>query len=150
MNKRFIRTASPLGIAGIICFDVLSLAAASLSVKLLIDKASFYTVSFAVIMAVDIVSAALATRYVLKSGVMLYSDRIEFTRHDSEKYYFRDIESVQTYKDAKASLKKRFVERYSSIILHLKDGTTATVELGYTTKRKLKMIEAAIREAIYN
>ncbi len=147
MNRKMIRILSPLSVMMVAVFDIAAIALGAFSVKKLLEQVDFYTVSFLVIELIVLVVAVLTTRELLKNGVRFDDTALEFTGLDeNNRFAYEAIEKIDTHKDTKVSLKKNFVERYSSIILYTKDGTVTTVELGLTTKRKLKKIENEIKK----
>ena len=149
MKDKFIPCVSPLSLFVIALFDIASLVMTVFAVKGIIHRPNIYNIAFFVIMVVDIVTALLATKSLMKNGVRFKENEVEFTALDNNNIYaYNDIERADFYKDTKASLKKNFVSRYSSIIFYLKDGSVATVELGLTSKRKLRIIEEEIKKRI--
>ena len=114
------------------------------TVKVMADKGVFASAFFA-LQIVAVIIAALATREVLRHGVRITGEYVEFTALDSDnKVRFDEIEKIAIQKDTKASFTKNFVNRYSSLVFYLKDDEVLTVELGITTKRKLTQIETEI------
>ena len=146
MKDKIIRTAPPSMLFLTCFFDAAVIGFLGIAVYGVIKAVSFFTIGFLVIEIIIAVVAALMTKEVLKAGVIFKSDSVEFTWLDEDNTYrYDEIESIETHKD-NASLKKNLVERYSSVIFHLKDGSVATVEFGVTTKRKLKTVENEIKE----
>ena len=149
MKTGFIKIFSPLSLIIILFFDFSALLLGWFSVKSILKAVTFYTVSFVIIELVVTAVAVMITVQIFKNGVMFYEDRLEFTGlDDNNVFHYEDIVKAETYKDTSASLNKKYVERYSSVILRLFDGTVATVELGMTTKRQLKRIENEINNRL--
>ena len=149
MNDKYIRTVPPLSLAIIAAFDAISAAITVAACVNLSRQISFLSIAFLVIMAVDIIAAIGATRNLLQNGVIFHEDRMEFTNlDDNNEFLYAEIKTAEVFRDSRASLKKTYTQRYSNIILHLKDGTVATVELGATTKKKLTQIEQEIKQRI--
>ena len=149
MKDKFIRVTSPPALLFTVCFDAVVLFLCVLATARLFQGIRFYSVAFAVIAAILVPVAVLTTREQMKNGVHFRDKKIEFTGLDEHNVYaYADIEKAEVYKDTGASLKKNFVERYSSVILYLKNGEVATVELGVTTKSTLKKIENELQERI--
>jgi len=149
MNDKFIRTVPPLSLGIIFAFDVISVAVTVAACVNLSRNIHFLSVAFLVIMAVDIIAAVGATRNLLQNGVLFGEEKMEFTNlDDNNEFFYADIEKAEVFRDSRASLKKTYTQRYSNVILHLKDGTVATVELGATTKKKIVEIEKEIRQRI--
>lgn len=149
MRDKFIRTPSPLSLTVIGGFMPVSLIMTGTAVHILLARRDFYTVAFTVIAGLAFILSLFVFRSVMKNGIRFGESEMEFTGLDENNLYrYEDIEKAEFYKDTKASLKKNLVERYSSIILYLRDGTVATVELGLTSKRKNKIIEAELTKRI--
>ncbi len=149
MKNKFIRCVSPISLAVIALFDAASLTLIAIAVYSLTKAVNFYSVAFAVIMAVDLFAALLATKNLMKSGVLFSDTAVEFTGIDENNIFeYSQIISVETFKDSSASFKKNAVKRYSSIILFLNDNSVATIELGLTTRKKLKEIENELKSRI--
>lgn len=147
MKHKMVRILSPLSVLTVLMFDDAALVLGVFSVKKILVAANFYTVSFLIIELIVIAVAVLTTRELLTNGVQFDDMGLTFTGLDSNnRFAYADIAKIETHKDTKASLKKNFVDRYSSIIFYMKDGSVTTVELGLTTKRKLKQIEEEIKK----
>ncbi len=149
MKDKFIRSVPPLSLAVIGVFFGASVLLCIVAIISVIKNFNLYTLLFLVIMVVDLVCALGATKNMMKNGVRFCDDRVEFTTVDTNNiYYYADIEKAEGYKDDSASLKKRYTDRYTSIILHLKNGEIAIVELGSTTKKKLAEIKSELDKRI--
>lgn len=142
MEEKFIRVNSPLAFLVTVCFDVAALFFLSISVYGIIKERNVFTVLSLVICLTVQIIAIMVTVTQRKKGVKFYKDKAEFTFLDENNIYeYKDVNKIETHKDTGASLKKNFVDRYSSVIIYLNDGTVATVELGITTKKTLLKIE---------
>lgn len=149
MDKKFIRTVSPLTFFAVLFFDVCAAAMCVISVKKLLCESGFYTVGFVIISIITACVAVVTTVQILKNGVRFDEEGAEFTGVDKNNVFlYSDIASISSHKDTATSLKKNTVDRYSSLIFEMKDGTVATVELGLTTKRTLAKIEKEIKKRI--
>ena len=149
MRNKLIRVISPLSTFILFALDAIALVMTYLSVRAVVGKASFYTVCFLLIMIIVLTALILATRSIFNNGIIFYDDKLEFTALDSDNvFHYSAISRVEAHKDSAASLKKKYTERYSSLILYLNDGTVATIELGATTKKKLSLIEKEINNRI--
>ncbi len=117
--------------------------------KIMADKGVFASLFLALQVGAMII-AALTTREVLRHGVLLTDSEIVFTALDFDnKVRYDEIERIEVVKDTKASLRKNFISRYSSLVFYLNDDTVLTVELGITTKRKLNQIENEINTRLF-
>ena len=113
------------------------------------EGATFVNIMFVIIELCSIVLAVFYSREVLRHGIRFKECELEFTGLDENNVFaYGDIKSIEIFKDTKASLKKNFVDRYSRLNFELKDGSSVAVELGLTTKRKLKKIEKEINSRI--
>ena len=111
------------------------------------EKASALNILFAIIAFLSVALAVFYSREVIRHGIKFRNDEFEITFLDENNIIkYDDIESIESYIDTKASLKKNFVDRYSRLTIILKDGSALTLELGLTTKRKLKKIEEEIKK----
>lgn len=131
----------------LLVLDLAAIALLTIAISRIIYKLSFYSISFLLIDLIVFVTAVISTVQSLKSGVKFSENSLEFTGLDKDNVYdYSTIQKAEAVKDTSASLKKGFVERYSSIVLHLNDGTVAVIELGYTSKKKLKLILDEIKK----
>ena len=145
MKNKFIGTSPWIFKFGAGCFNIVAFFLTYIGVVKVIKDFGVFNALFAVIGIAAFVVSILTTKTVLKNGAEFYADRVAFSAHDQyNTYYYKDIEKVNIHKDTDPSLKKNFVDRYSSVILHLKDGTVATVELGNTTTKALRDIQKEI------
>lgn len=142
MRNKFIGTSSFLMKGAAACFNVIAFILMYIGVVKAIRGTSVLSILFAIITVTAFVVSVLVSKNILKNGVQFYKDFVEFTIHDENNTYFYDnIDKIEVHKDTEASLKKNIVDRYSSIILYLNDGTVATVELGITSEKILRDIE---------
>ena len=117
------------------------------SIEKLSHGASTINIVFAIIEVCSVFLAIFYTREVLRHGIKFRNEDFEITFLDENNVIrYEDIESLETFMDTKASLRKNFVDRYSKLIITLKEGSIVTLELGLTTKRKLKKIEEEINK----
>lgn len=140
---------SPIALPIVIMFDAAVVYYFIFAIKkVTVDSSAFASV-FLALQGGMLIVAALTTREVLRHGVRITDKYVEFTALDSDnKVRFDEIEKIAVQKDTKASFKKNFVSRYSSIVFYLNDDSVLTVELGITTKRKLAQIEKEINDRI--
>lgn len=149
MKDKYISVISPIALPVVILFDSAIIYYFIFAIKKVMADSSTFATIFLAIQSFMLVLAALTTREVLRHGVRITENYVEFTALDSDnKVRFDEIEKISVQKDTKASLKKNFVNRYSSIVFYLNDDTVLTVELGITTKRKLAKIEKEINDRI--
>lgn len=149
MKNRFIRIMPPSSFIIALLCDITSVIILFTAVIRIIHRAEFIYICLAIIGTALLFIGILTTKELLSCGVSFKEDVLIFTGLDkNNEYRYKEISEIETYKDTKASLRKTLVERYSSVIIHLKNGDVATVELGITTKRKLKRIENEINERI--
>lgn len=147
MENKFIRVISPISLAVAILFDIAALYFAYYAIKITAQGISVLGIAFLLIEIFAIVLAVMFTREVLRHGIIFRKNEFELTSLDENNLFiYSDIEKVETHKDTKASLRKNFVERYSTIIIYLKDKSVVTIELGLTTMKKLKTIEKEINK----
>lgn len=141
MKDKFIRVLSPIAIGvvalldcGVIYFAYYAAAKA----KLQLDAKS---ILFIIIEVFAVIIAILITKQIFSGGVKFKENYLEFTELDEHNIFeYESIEKIVSSRDEKASLRKNFVDRYSSIIFYMKDNTVVTVELGLTTKKTLNKI----------
>ncbi len=145
MKPKFIRIISPITLPVILLFDVSVGYYTYIAIrKIMVDQSEFAYI-FLLLQIGAVILAVLTTREVLRHGVRVTEQYVEFTALDSDnKVRFDEIESIAVQRDTKPSFKKNFVNRYSSLIFYLNDDSVLTVELGITTKRKLQKIENEI------
>ena len=149
MKDKFISVISPISLSVVLLFDAAVAYYTYIAVKKVVTENSTFALIFILLQLAAVVIAALTTREVLRHGVRITDKYVEFTALDSDnKVRFDEIESIAVQKDTKASLRKNFVNRYSSLIFYLNDDTVLTVELGLTTKRKLAQIESEINSRL--
>ena len=141
MENKFIRIVQPLTLMFLVVLDIAAAALFILAIIRVKNAATFHAVASLIINIVVLVTAVISTIQSLKSGVKLNDESLEFTGLDNDNTYnYSDIKKAEAVKDTKASFKKNYVERYSSIILYLNDDSVATIELGYTSKKRLNQI----------
>ncbi len=147
MKDKFIGTSSPAVKIFAACFNTVSFFICYIGIVKAIRAFGLLNAVFAIIGITLFIISIFVSKEVLKNGVKFSDSLVEFTAHDKYNYYhYSDIKRVEVYKNTDASLKKGFVDRYSSLILYMKDGTVATVELGITTKKALREILTEIRK----
>lgn len=147
--KTFIRIISPITLAVVVALDCAVGLLGYYCVKRIIEEQSFITISFVVIEVVAIVIALLTTKESLSNGVIIDDKKIEFTGLDENNIFeYENIEKIETSKDTSASLTKNFVDRYSKVVIRLKDESIVTIDLGLTTKGTLKKIEQELNSKI--
>lgn len=147
--EKFIRVISPFTVIIVLILDIATVAFGAFAVMKIIENADIYTILFVIIEVVALIVAALTTKEALSNGVKFGEKEIEFTALDSDStFQYAEIDRVDTYKDTQASLRKNFVDRYSRIILYMKDDTVATIDLGQTSKKTLSKIKAEIESRI--
>ena len=115
--------------------------------KKLGEGLSGINIVFAIIAFLSLFLGVFYSREVIRHGIKFRENEFEITFLDENNIIkYEDIESLEAFIDTKASFKKNFVDRYSRLSVNLKDGSTVTLELGLTTKKKLKKIEKEIRK----
>lgn len=148
MNK-FIRILSPITLFVVAALDCAVVFYGIYAAKKLMDAYTTINIAFALIDFFAIIIAGFVSREVMSNGVVFRPSELEFTGLDENNIFnYMEIARVESAKDDKASLKKNFVDRYSHIILTLKDDSVVTIDLGLTTKRTLKKVEKEINERI--
>lgn len=149
MNDKFIRVLSPVSLAVSFLIDI---AVAVLTVSAFTDKnktADFWHIAFYIIIVFAIIFAVSFTKEVFGYGVKFKDKSVEFVGADDEnEIEYSSVLKVESYKDTKASFKKKLVERYSLIILTLDNGTQMTITLGYTTSKTLNKITDELKNRI--
>ena len=150
MENKFIHIISPVALPVVLLFDAAIAYYTYIAVlKIMADKGIFASL-FLALQVGAIIIAVLTTREVLRHGVLLTDSEIVFTALDFDnKVRYDEIERIEVVKDTKASLRKNFISRYSSLVFYLNDDTVLTVELGITTKRKLNQIESEINTRLF-
>lgn len=140
MKKDFLRIISPFSVFIAAVLDVGSIWLTVFVIKdLTSGNADTMSIIFAVMVVFAVILSALFTKEIFSNGIIFYDDRCEFNAIDNDNVvYYKDIESVEEYKDTKASLRKGFTERNSLIIFNLKSDTVHTINIGFTTGRTLK------------
>lgn len=141
MKDRFIRVLSPITIGVVMLLDCGVIYFAYFAISKAILKLDIKTILFIIIELFALIISALITKQVFSGGVKFKENYLEFTELDEHNIFeYEGIEKIVSSKDEKASLRKNFVDRYSSIIFYMKDSTVVTVELGLTTKKTLNKI----------
>lgn len=140
MKKDFFRIISPFSVFIAAVLDVGSVWISVFVIKdLASGNADTMSIIFAVMVVFAVILAVLFTKEIFSNGIIFYEDRCEFNAIDNDNVvYYKDIESIEEYKDTKASLRKGFNERNSLIIFNLKSDTVHTINIGFTTSRTLK------------
>lgn len=147
--KKFIRVISPFSIIVILIMDIATIAFGAYAIEKLIAEQTILTIAFVAILAFALIVAILTTKESLSNGVRFTDEQIEFTGLDTNNIFrYNDIVRIESQKDTTASLKKNFVDRYSRVIIYLKDDSVVTIDLGQTTKRTLKKITTEIEKHI--
>ena len=148
-NGKFIRIISPVTLAVVIALDIGVIAYAVHAVKTLAMRVNTMNIIFAVFVIFAFAVAFLTTRETVKHGVIFRDDEMEFTGMDNDNIFkFEDIVSVAYVKDEKPSFVKNFIDRQSRIVLTYPENKVVTVDIGITTKNKLKEIEKEIEQRL--
>ncbi|MCR5208539.1 MAG: hypothetical protein K6C14_08705 [Eubacterium sp.] len=149
MKNKFIRTVPLILVVISALITVVSLTIVYVAVIKLINTVSVFTVVFLVSAAVINIISVLSMKELLTSGIRLYGNRFIITSLDeNNEFYYADVLKIDSYKDTSASLKKGFTERYTSVIIFLKNGETVTAELGITTKKTINKIISEINQRL--
>lgn len=149
MKDKFIRIISPLALAVVIVLDIGVIAYGVFAIKNLTQRVSTLSIIFALCIVLAVVVAVLTTRETVRNGVIFREDEMEFTGMDNDNVFkYEDIESVAYVKDEKPSFVKNFIDRQSRIVLTFKENKVVTVDIGITTKNKLKQIEKEINQRL--
>lgn len=149
MKDKFIRIISPLTLAVVIVLDIGVIAYSIFAIRNLVHRINVINAVFALCIILAIVVAVLTTRETVKHGVIFREDEMEFTGMDNDNIFrYEDIESVAYVKDEKPSFVKNFIDRQSRIVLTFKENKVVTVDIGITTKNKLKEIEKEINQRL--
>lgn len=149
MKDRFIRVISPITIAVVACLDFAIIGIGAFAIKKIQQSIDGWTIAFLVIELFAIIIGILATKEAISNGVRFDNEKMEFTGLDDNNVFkYQEIEKIETNKDTKASLRKNFVDRYSSIIIFKKDNSVTTIELGLTTRKTLLKIADEINNRI--
>ena len=149
MKNKFIRIIQPLSCLSLAALIICSLILLYIAVKLVISSVSFYSVCIVIISVTVLITACVSLIRSMRHGVTFDDSAFSFSDLDGENefgYFY--VEKAEGHRDAKVSFKKSFTDRYSSVIIHLKDGSAVTVELGYTTKRNLDKIVDEINKSV--
>ena len=146
MKNKFIRIISPISVAIALALDAAVIYYGIYAYNKIAQSRTTINILFAVIAFLSLLIAVFYSREVLRHGIKFRESEFEITFLDENNIIkYDDIESIESFVDTKASLKKNFVDRYSRLSINLKDGSSLTLELGLTTKRKLKQIEEEIQ-----
>lgn len=149
MKDKFIRCVSPIEVIISFAVEASGIGFLAYAIKELKGRTDFYAAVFYIVTVFAIVLGFFMMKQAFSQGVIFYSDRLEFTDIDNANIFeYKNIKSVDSYKDTKVSFKKKVVERFSLIIIELDDGTSVTITLGYTTKRTLNKIVNEIKSRI--
>lgn len=149
MKDKFIRVISPISFCVITVLDIAIIAFGVFAYQKITADKNIYNIMFVGIEVVAFIIGILASKEVVSNGVKFEYTKMEFTGLDENNIFeYKNIERIETNKDTKASLRKNFVDRYSSIIIHQTDGTVTTIELGLTTLKTLIKIEEEINKRI--
>lgn len=149
MKDKFIRCVSPIEVIISFAVEASGIGFLVYAIKELKGRTDFYAAVFYIVTVFAIVLGFFMIKQAFSQGVIFYSDNLEFTDIDNANIFeYKNIKSVDSYKDTKVSFKKKVVERFSLIIIELDDGTSVTITLGYTTKRTLNKIVNEIKNRI--
>ncbi|MGN0531834.1 MAG: hypothetical protein ACI4IN_03460 [Eubacterium sp.] len=149
MKNKLIRTISPITLAIVLAFDAATIGYVIYAIQKFKTGYDGWTIVFGIIMIFALLLAIFLTLDVIKTGVIFRENELEFNSVDDNNVFkYTDIEKVETSRDVKASLRKNFVDRYSMVIIHLRDGSVVTIELGLTTGKKLTKIRTEIENRI--
>lgn len=149
MKDKFIRCVSPIEVIISFVVEASGIGFLVYAIKELKGRTDFYAAVFYIVTVFAIVLGFFMIKQAFSQGVIFYSDNLEFTDIDNANIFeYKNIKSVDSYKDTKVSFKKKVVERFSLIIIELDDGTSVTITLGYTTKRTLNKIVNEIKNRI--
>ena len=142
MKNRFIRIVSPISVAMALMLDAAVIYFAYYAYTKLSAEISLINIVFAIIVICSVTLAVFYSREVLRHGIRFKENELEITFLDENNIFrYEDIERAEFFRDTKASFKKNFVDRYSRLTVYLKDEAAVNIELGLTTKRKLRKIE---------
>ena len=151
MKNKFIRIVSPITLAIALALDFAVVYYIIFAFNKLEESLSAINIIFSIIALLSLILAIFYSRESIRHGVKFRENEFEITFLDDNNIIrYCDIEKLESFLDTKASLKKNFVDRYSKLIISLKDGNVLTLELGLTTKKKLKKIEDEIRIRMEN
>lgn len=149
MNKKFIRIISPFSFVTIAALDISVIAFSAYAVIKLSENANAYTIIFAIIDLIAILTAFFASKEVLSNGVCFRENEVEFTGIDNDNIFrYDDIIKVEAQRDTSVSFRKNFVDRYSILTLYLKDDSIVSIQLGVTTGKTLNKVKNNIEERI--
>lgn len=149
MDKKFIRILSPFSLVIIFALDICVILFSAYAVKKFTEGLNAYTIIFALIDLIAIITAFFASKEIFSNGVKFNDYELEFTGIDNNNIFkYTDITKVETQRDTSASLRKNFVDRYSILTLHLKDESSISIQLGMTTGKKLNKIKNEIEKRI--
>lgn len=151
MKSKFIRVLSPITVFVIALLDASIIALGIYAVKRISEDVNKISISFVIIEVLAIIIGIFVTKDIFTYGVKFFDDKMEFTAIDNNNVFeYCNIEKIESNRDTKASLKKNFVDRYTSIIIYQKDGSVTTVELGLTTDRAMKKVIKEIESRLNN
>lgn len=149
MKNKFIRIISPIALAVVIVLDIGVIAYGVFAVKNLMQRVTTLSIIFALCIILAVVVAVLTTRETVRNGVIFRENEMEFTGLDNDNIFkYEDIKNIAYVKDEKPSFVKNFIDRQSRIVLTFQDDKVVTVDIGITTKNKLKEIEKEITDRI--
>ena len=149
MNNQFIRIISPFSVAIALLFDAGAAFLMVTGIQKVQWQATPLHLLFLLIALGSVFLAFFYTREVLRHGILLKKKSLEITSLDeNNEFAYCQIEHFEITRDTKASFRKNFVDRYSHLILYLKDQSIVTIDLGLTTGKTLTHIETALQEKI--
>lgn len=149
MKDKFIRIISPITAAVAALLDCAAVFLCVMVIQKIGNKLDFWQISFCIITVASVIIAVLYTKEVFSNGVNFRENVVEFVGIDEDNILeYSHIVKAESYKDTKASFKKKITERFSLLIIALDDGTQVTVNLGYTTNKTLNRILSNLNSRI--
>lgn len=150
MKEKFIRIISPIQLLIVGILDIAVIGYTIFAIKKIVQNPRTSIIFFAACVVVALIIAILVTKEIVKHGVILHDDELEFTGLDTDNIFaYEDIVKVETEKDEKPSFVKNFIDRQSKVILTLKDERVVTIDIGITTKNTLKKVSDEIQSRIH-
>lgn len=149
MNKKFIRTMSPVTAGVIALLDIAVIIFGVLSVRFLRITSGARPILFAALEVFAIIIAVLVTKEILSCGIIFREDELEFTAVDENNIFsYDEIERVEIYKDNAASLTKNFNDRHALITFEKKDGSSYPIDAGLIDVKTVKNIKSELEKHI--
>lgn len=138
MKNKKIRIISPITLIVVLCLDVAVVYWVILAVQKIKAEVTTAGIAFIILDIFAILLAIFLTKEVLSYGIAFRENEFEFTAIDNDNLFeYNNIASVEVQRDESASLTKNFSQRHSMLILHLKDDSVASIDLGLTTRKAL-------------